>query len=105
MTVPLSSGPRCARDRVARSSTSAGTGALRLMMPKIPHIRSVAPSGLRQSSFILREAFELRSAQTRTRNLSSSQCTLRNEYTPEGMLAPEAVGLQKCSVRVSGALA
>src|SRR5580698_3902089 len=33
------------------------------------------------------------------------QWTLRNEYTPEGILALEVVGLQKCSVRVSVALA
>jgi hypothetical protein len=46
MTVPLSSGPRCARDFVPRSGISAGTRVLWPTMPNIPYIRTVAPSGL-----------------------------------------------------------
>src|SRR5437763_15203039 len=38
MTVPESSGPRWARDCVARSRSSGETRALRVAIPKIPHI-------------------------------------------------------------------
>ena len=79
------------------------------MMAKIPHIRTVAPSRLRSSSYAKASIFgvsENRAAvQLQTEIRSSAQCTLRNEYTPEGIPTPEAVGLQKCNVTVSAALA
>lgn len=57
MTVPESSGPRCASERVARSKTSGANRALRETNPAIPHTARIILSMRNGENYQTRHAF------------------------------------------------